>query len=51
MRQDLAVSIKFILKPFPAKNIVLKNEIHFNFVRLLGFNGNTLCGVKNKVFI
>ena len=33
------------------KYIVLKNEIHFDYVKVHGFNGNTLCGVKNEVYI
>ena len=32
-----------------SKNIVLENEIPFDYVKLYGFNGNTLCGEKNEV--
>ena len=39
------------MQPLKCKNIVLKNEIHFDYVKLHGFNGNTLCGVKNEVYI
>ena len=28
-----------------------KYEIHFDYVKLHGFNGNTLCSVKNEVYI
>ena len=36
---------------FKCKNIVIKNEIYFDYVNLHGFNGNTLCGIKNEVYI
>ena len=29
----------------------LKNEIRFDYVKLHGFNGKTLCGVKTEVYI
>ena len=37
------------MQPLRYKNIVLKNEIYFDYVH--GFNGNTFCGVKNEVYI
>ena len=41
----------FSMQPLKCKNIVLKNEIHFDYKKLHGFNGNTLCSVKNDVYI
>ena len=29
------------MQPLKYKNIVIKNEIHFDYVKLHGFNGNT----------
>ena len=39
------------IQPLKCKNIVIKNEIRFDYVKLHGFNGNTLCSVKNEVYI
>ena len=39
------------MQPLKCEDIVINNEIHFDYVKFHGFNGNTLCGVKNGVYI